>query len=75
METVRRRFRMDRSGIALVRFILEGYDGIAVLSTLDAKRGEVEVSIAPGCEAEVEEVLNDIGTTVLMEETLVKDGK
>ena len=37
------RVRQDR--ISLFRFLLEGYDGLAVLSTLDAKKGLVRLLV------------------------------
>ena len=45
MQTFYLRIRPDR--IALFRFLLEGYDGLAVLSTMDAKQGVVRL-IVPG---------------------------
>ncbi len=75
METTRRYLRVDRSGIAFVRFVLEGYDGLAVLTTLDAARGDVMLCIAPGCEDEVDEVLNDLKAGMMIEEADGEDGK
>lgn len=41
----------------MLRFILEAYEGIALLTTLDSHLGLVELSVAPGCEEEVAQVL------------------
>ena len=41
----------------MLRFILEGYEGIALVTTLDAALGLIEMSIAPGCEEEVAQIL------------------
>ncbi|MCI5158917.1 MAG: DUF4911 domain-containing protein [Candidatus Electrothrix sp. AUS1_2] len=43
MYTFYLRIRSDR--IALFRFLLEGYDGLAVLSTMDAKDGVVRLIV------------------------------
>jgi len=43
MQTFYLRVRPDR--IALFRFLLEGYDGLAVLSTMDAKQGLVRLIV------------------------------
>lgn len=43
--------------IYLLRFILEGYDGLAVVTTLNRESGLVQISIAPGCEDELEQIL------------------
>jgi hypothetical protein len=36
-----------------LRFILEAYEGIAVLTTLDPQLGHIRLSVAPGCEPDV----------------------
>jgi hypothetical protein len=50
MEMTRRRYRVDRRQISFVKFILEAYDNVAVVSTVDARHGLVQIRIAPGCE-------------------------
>lgn len=44
--------------IHFLRFILEGYEGLAVVTTVQSEAGLVQLSIAPGCEPEVETILN-----------------
>lgn len=44
--------------IHFLRFILEAYEGIAVATTLDPGLGLIRLSIAPGCEGDVEEILS-----------------
>ena len=51
------RYRMDRRRIGYLRFLLEGYDGIAVLETLDPAEGRVALHVAPGCEPDVRALL------------------
>ncbi|NNF99840.1 MAG: DUF4911 domain-containing protein [Desulfobacteraceae bacterium] len=65
--TTKLKLRIDRKKIAFVKFIFEAYDGIAVLTTLDAQKGVIELSIAPGCQSIVEDVLMDIGRNIIME--------
>jgi hypothetical protein len=43
------RIRPDR--ISLLRFLLEGYEGLAVLSTVDVRRGLVRL-LVPACRYE-----------------------
>ena len=62
-------YRVERSQIAYLKFILEAYDGIAVLSTVDPGPGLVVLRIAPECEAEVETVLEDLRKEILIEST------
>jgi hypothetical protein len=61
-------FRVDRRSISFIKFILEACDGIATLSTLDSVMGIVIISIAPGCEKEFQEVLEDLKKEILFEE-------
>jgi hypothetical protein len=68
METIKRYFRVERKEIAYMRFVLEAYDGIAVLKTLDAKTGLVVLLIAPGCEPDVETVVTDLQKKILIQE-------
>jgi len=42
----------------MLRFILEAYEGIGFVTTLDSHLGLVELSVAPGCEEDVTQVLN-----------------
>jgi hypothetical protein len=37
--------------------MLEGYEGIGLVTTLDAALGTIELSIAPGCEEDVARIL------------------
>lgn len=57
LKTSQRFYRIDRRDISYLRFILEAYDGMAVLTTRDAARGIVSVTIAPGCEARVDDII------------------
>jgi hypothetical protein len=41
----------------MLRFILEAYEGIGLVTTVDADLGMIELSIAPGCEEEVAQIL------------------
>ena len=43
--------------IHMLRFILEAYEGIGLITTLDAALGLIEMSIAPGCDEEVAQIL------------------
>jgi hypothetical protein len=51
---------MDRSKISFLRYILEAYDGIAVLTTTDKVRGVVVIRISAGFEDEVDVILSDL---------------
>lgn len=54
---VKRCFRVDRSQIAYLRFILEGYDGLVFLRTLDPRAALVEAAYAPSSRRDAEALL------------------
>lgn len=56
-ETLVRNFLIAPREIHFLRFILEAYPGMAVVSTIDPKLGWVRLNISPGCEEEVEAIL------------------
>ncbi len=48
--------------ISLFHFLLEGYDGIAVLSTLDAKQGLVRLMVPQSRHDELWQLINAISS-------------
>jgi hypothetical protein len=50
-------YKVDRRHISLLRFILEAYEGVATLTTVDAQAGIVKVLMAPGREPLVAELM------------------
>ena len=60
METVKHIFRVDRREINYLRVIIESYDGMAVVKTIDPHVALVELQISPGCEDLVFELLDDL---------------
>ena len=65
--SAKRYYRIDRREIAFFKFILEAYDGLAVVSTLDPQTGIVVLHIAPGCEQDVEKIVEDLSRDIMME--------
>ena len=58
---------MDRKQIGLLRFILEAYEGIAALTTIDPASGRVVLLVPPGCESEVDTLLADLAGDIYLE--------
>ncbi len=67
VETIKRYYRVDRREIAFIKFIFEAYDGIAVLETLDPMTGIVVFHIAPGCDDDVDAILEDLKREIMIE--------
>lgn len=53
-DTTRVVLQLAPSQIVDLHCLIEGYDDLAVLRTLDAKAGRVEILVSPGAEAEFE---------------------
>ncbi|MBF0301519.1 MAG: DUF4911 domain-containing protein [Desulfamplus sp.] len=68
MRTIHKLFRVDKSRIGFLKFIFEAHDGLAVITTLDAKEGVVRFAIAPGCMEDVEAVLADLKKDIYINE-------
>ena len=64
MDTVQWYFKINRRDIAYMKFILESYEGLGVLRTIDARSGIVEVMVPPGLEKDMEMVLDGLGDEI-----------
>ena len=67
METIQKYYRVDRREICFLRFIVEAYDGIAMLRTVDPAQGVVVFHVAPNCEADLDALISHIGNDVMIE--------
>ena len=75
--SIKRYYRIDRREIHYLKFILEGYSGVAVMRTVDPRKSLMVLHIGPGCEGEVGMIINDLQghirvevAEILKEETL-----
>ncbi|MBN2224256.1 MAG: DUF4911 domain-containing protein [Deltaproteobacteria bacterium] len=57
VDTIQKYYRIDRNGIALLKFILESYDNAAVMRTVDEKGSIVEILVSPGFLSDVQAVI------------------
>ena len=73
IESIKKYYRIDRREISFLKFILEAYDGLAILTTVDSKKGIVVINIAPGCEADVKMILQDLKQNVMIEDIPFKN--
>ena len=67
MLSIRKRYRIDRKSVCRLKFIFEAYDGIAMVSTTNPYAAEVELRIPPGCEADVDDLIMDLGRDMIIE--------
>ncbi|MGD9080320.1 MAG: DUF4911 domain-containing protein [Desulfobacterales bacterium] len=67
MKSIIRHYRVDRRQIAFIKFIFEAYDGIAGMRTTNPIKGIIKVHIAPGCEEQVDRILQDLKKEILIQ--------
>lgn len=58
-----------------MRFTFEGYEGIASVTTLNPETGLIVLNIAPGCEPDVEQVIQYLQEQFYMETVSPEDLK
>lgn len=67
MRTTSIYYRVDRRQISMIRFVFEAYEGIAVVTTIDAAAGTIVLAVAPGCESMVHTIMADLGRSFRVE--------
>ena len=60
MKTIQKKYRVDRKKIGFIKFIFEAYEGIAVVSTIDAQNNLLLLSIAPDLLDESDMIVADL---------------
>jgi len=53
-------FRIKKEDIALVQFIVEGYEGMASVTTMDPQEAVIRIFIMSGFEDIIEELLSEL---------------
>jgi hypothetical protein len=61
---------VDRREIFFIQAIVEAYDGIASVSTVNAKEGILRLAVSPGSEKDVETIFHDLRADGLFVEDL-----
>ena len=73
-ECARRTYLVSPHQIHYLRFILEAYPGLAVVTTVDPGLGLVSIAIAPGCEPDVLRILEAERETLKLSELSANPG-
>ena len=60
--------RIERTGIAYLHYIVEGYDGLASVSTVDASAGIVRLSFDGSRQDTLDELISALRTEGLIRE-------
>ncbi|MGD8369546.1 MAG: DUF4911 domain-containing protein [Desulfobacterales bacterium] len=67
MRELQLHFRMDRRQIAFFRFLLEAYDGLALLRTLDPVEGRVVLYLSESCKEELDDLIRALSGEIRLE--------
>jgi len=66
---INRFFKVNRRDMVYLKFILEAYEGMNVMSTVDNAAGIIRIAIMPGFEDDMDALLAELGKKVKMEPT------
>lgn len=64
MDSLALNVKTEKKHIAYVNFIVEAYDGMAVIRTADPQAGLLEVLVSPDFEADFRELAANLGKEV-----------
>lgn len=65
---IKKYYKLKRKNISFIQFIIEGYEGMATVTTIDPYTAIIRVSIVPDFLSEIQNVINDLRNTYEMEE-------
>jgi hypothetical protein len=68
-----RYFKVRHRDMVYLKFILEAYEGMNVMSTVDNVAGIIRIAIMEGFEADMDGLLAELGRQVSMEPVVWKD--
>jgi len=75
LKTIGKLFSIEKKSVGFVKFIFEAYDGIAVVETINRHASIIKLHIAPGCETDVDDVLNELKKDILIEPVIAEIAK
>ena len=60
-------YRVDPYEIHYLKFILEAYEGLATLTTLDSEKGLIQLAVPPGNKDSLRSLLEGLGRELKLE--------
>lgn len=67
MNTTGKLYFIEKKSVGFVKFIFEAYDGIAVVETIDRLTSLIKLHVAPGCEQDTDDLINELKKEILIE--------
>lgn len=68
MKTITKFLRVNRKDISFLKYVFEAWEGLAIISTMDAQNGIIAVIMAPQSRADAEMVIEELARKILIEE-------
>jgi hypothetical protein len=68
MRTIHKEYRVDKTKIGFIRFILEAHEGVAIATTLDPGTGHIRLAIAPDRLETAQLIVDDLKKDFLFDE-------
>lgn len=65
---IKKYYKLRRKDISLIQFIIEGYEGMATVTTVEPQTAIIQVSIIPDFISEMKNVINDLKNNYEIEE-------
>jgi hypothetical protein len=69
-----RYFKVDRRDLVLLKFILEAYEGMSTLSTVEPTGVIIRLSIPCGFEEDVQSIIDSVGAAMPIQEVTCGTG-
>lgn len=72
MDTISLLIQIPRREIAYLTFVLESYEGVAAVRTVDPRKGIVELMVSPYYQEEMREILKSLAEEFPIDEVVEK---
>ena len=65
---IKKYFKLKRKDIALIQFIIEGYEGMATVTTIDPQIAVIQIAIIPDFVSEMKNIIKYLENNYEIEE-------
>lgn len=65
---IKKYFKLKRKDIVLIQFIIEGYEGMATVTTMDPHLAVIQIAIIPDFVSEMNHIIKSLGNNYGIEE-------
>ena len=68
MKMIKKYFKLKRKDIVLIQFIIEGYEGMATVTTMDPHMAVIQIAIIPDYVSEMNHIIKSLENNYEIEE-------